>query len=667
MHSELNAQLAFHLTGVRSPGELEPVEPLALRPALLAGYRDLTKLRYDFPLVLADAEAGAGFARPLSALVDAALAGNGDERVRAAALAREQEIRAALARGEGGRLSQLWQVAPALQADGELVDCDAAFPVRFLSAAWHGAQGAKARRFHEAAERLIAQLSAILAVDFAQSDEGRSAPRLAAQLALGDAVDAEALSRLLAKALPERRLPQVRHRRLRSIVSVLKAQRFFGGGTQPSGAQPFGFVFQTCADALQAIRDRRGPLLELAKAMAAGELEAAGEYDEPRHDALFEGFAENAIGPLLAPDYLVCLNACNLHAPENAGLGELLASGMPVKVLVQHDDILERSTVGPANPAFGARARLLAGMALGLNDVYVLQSSASNLYRMRERVLKGLDYAGPALFSVFSGATDTVGVPPYLFAAAAMESRAFPAFSYDPSAPGDHAARFSLENNPQADADWPVHALAYEDAQHQRIEERLPFTLADLAACDRRYAGYLARLPGSRANGEVPSLLMIDPRDTVQKVIVAEPLMREARRCLEAWHGLQARGKRAAPPPAPEAPPAPAQEVEKPAAAPATPAAAPAAGEPAKAPASDEPYIETPRCTTCEECVKINARLFVYDGNKQATIGDLKAGTYRELVEAAESCQVSIIHPGKPLDPNEPGLDELLKRAEPFL
>ena len=41
--------------------------------------------------------------------------------------------------------------------------------------------------------------------------------------------------------------------------------------------------------------------------------------------------------------------------------------------------------------------------------------------------------------------------------------------------------------------------------------------------------------------------------------------------------------------------------------------------------------------------------MFLYNENKQAYIGDLKAGTYRQLVEAAESCQVSIIHPGKPL------------------
>ncbi len=63
----------------------------------------------------------------------------------------------------------------------------------------------------------------------------------------------------------------------------------------------------------------------------------------------------------------------------------------------------------------------------------------------------------------------------------------------------------------------------------------------------------------------------------------------------------------------------------------------------------------------------VNNRLFLYDANKQAYIGDVTAGSYRELVEAAESCQVSIIHPGKPRDPNEPGLAELLERAAPFL
>ncbi len=62
----------------------------------------------------------------------------------------------------------------------------------------------------------------------------------------------------------------------------------------------------------------------------------------------------------------------------------------------------------------------------------------------------------------------------------------------------------------------------------------------------------------------------------------------------------------------------------------------------------------------------VNKQMFKYDDNKQAYIADLNAGTYRQLVEAAEACQVSIIHPGKPWNPDEPGLDELLKRAELF-
>ena len=58
--------------------------------------------------------------------------------------------------------------------------------------------------------------------------------------------------------------------------------------------------------------------------------------------------------------------------------------------------------------------------------------------------------------------------------------------------------------------------------------------------------------------------------------------------------------------------------------------------------------------------------MFAYDENKQAYIRDPDAGTFRDLVEAAESCQVCIIHPGKPRNPQEPGLDELIERAAAF-
>ena len=76
--------------------------------------------------------------------------------------------------------------------------------------------------------------------------------------------------------------------------------------------------------------------------------------------------------------------------------------------------------------------------------------------------------------------------------------------------------------------------------------------------------------------------------------------------------------------------------------------------------------VKQTRCTTCNECTEINDKMFVYDDNKQAYIADLDAGTYGQMVEAAEACQVAIIHPGKPWNPDEPNLDQLIARAEPF-
>lgn len=80
----------------------------------------------------------------------------------------------------------------------------------------------------------------------------------------------------------------------------------------------------------------------------------------------------------------------------------------------------------------------------------------------------------------------------------------------------------------------------------------------------------------------------------------------------------------------------------------------------------DEPYIDTPLCTSCNECTKLNGQLFAYNENKQAYIHDRSAGTYRDLVVAAELCPVHIIHPGKPRDTDEPGLDDLIERGARF-
>ena len=737
MEADNQAHVAFFLTGRRPSEHLDAVEGLGLRPALFSGYRELTQLRYDFPVLLVQGRTDKLFAQSLAGLMDVVLAGiakgSDGERIRKHALRMEQEIRVLAAGGAAGSLSALWDKAvarlakgmdksgadksfedslrrtrAAIKIDGELADCDAALPARLLQHGWAAVQKQKAEDFRKELDRVVLKLSDILKTDYERSEAGRSAKHLKAAVGsgFGDAFDFDAMSRLLSKALPKDQFPESRRKRIRELLDVLNAQQFFPASAAPAkktaGAKSYSFLFDSCADALAAFRERMPKLVELAKAIAIAELEIDGQYGEGKHDALFEQFGANGLDPQdLAPfpDYLVCVNAGKMHAAEQGQLMEILSSTLPIKVLLQIDDILEESAKGGGLTA-GMRSRQIAMLAIGLNEVYVLQSASSNLYRFRERMLRGMNYRGPALFSVFSGASGKASnLPPYLMAAAAMESRAFPAFTYDPSAGANWASRFSLEANSQMDLDWPVQGFTYEDEEHQRVSEDLAFTLVDFFASDSRYARHLARVPRAKWNGsmiavdeslsrerkglpdKVPSLLMVDRDNVLQKVIVDEKLIREARRCREMWHSLQelggvhnshaekllAREKKAW-----EERMQQEAEMHKPLPPAVAPAAAVAAAasaptveeEPQRSP--DEAYIDTPRCATCNECTDLNNKMFKYNDNKQAYIADINAGTYAQLVDAAESCQVAIIHPGKPRNPKEPGLDELMKRAEAF-
>jgi pyruvate-ferredoxin/flavodoxin oxidoreductase len=124
----------------------------------------------------------------------------------------------------------------------------------------------------------------------------------------------------------------------------------------------------------------------------------------------------------------------------------------------------------------------------------------------------------------------------------------------------------------------------------------------------------------------------------------------------------------------PTAPLAPTPLIQAATAAPATPAAASA--EPIPSPASQasvvaeplglEAYIDSVRCTSCNECTNLNGRMFAYNADKQAQIKDASAGTFQQLVLAAERCPVGIIYPGTPLNPKEKDLAKWLKRAERF-
>ena len=117
MPTQHQDQLIFHLTGRRQGSGLTGIEGLALRPALLAPYRDLGALRHDFPVVLDEQVGAPEFVRSLSSLVDAVLKevaprGIEGERLRRHGLQLEREIRRAVDAGAGGTLSECGRLPP---------------------------------------------------------------------------------------------------------------------------------------------------------------------------------------------------------------------------------------------------------------------------------------------------------------------------------------------------------------------------------------------------------------------------------------------------------------------------------------------------------------------------------------------------------------------------
>jgi ferredoxin len=116
-------------------------------------------------------------------------------------------------------------------------------------------------------------------------------------------------------------------------------------------------------------------------------------------------------------------------------------------------------------------------------------------------------------------------------------------------------------------------------------------------------------------------------------------------------------------PPLAPAPPQPGSEALEAVAPPAEQALVAEEEEDDEALSFDEPYIDTPLCTSCNDCTDLNPRLFSYNADKQAFIADSSAGSFAELVKAAELCPADCIHPGKPRSDDPTATPDLIERA----
>jgi ferredoxin len=773
----LRELLGFHAYG-RLPATADAHAGDGSSPALLYPYRDLSRARYAYPVCVDGTDAAAP-ARSLTEIVDRALAefaGADDtgEQHRRNVHRLEAIVRSMVEDHDGERLTVLWdraaarlfeaQPAPAdkasilresvaasrkaLASDGELIACSPHTPLRLLRASLDACWREQSAPWREDAGALIRGLQDILSADFSQSEAARTPEQLRDSLGTtGDDVDFQAMSSILASRAHASALSNERRSRLETLLATLKRmQPAFGPGADATPA-PFRHdaIFDDCRSAVAEYERRMGLLTEFFRAVRVARLEIQNQYRDSVHDAFFAGFDRRQLTDeelALCPPVPVRVTDETLTRSGAGDLLQGLQAGAPLKILLQLGHVLDADRAAVAWPA------RLAAMAAALQNVFVLQAPVSRFAVLRAGLLDGVRCAGPALFSVYAPAADTGGgLPAYLVAAAAAESRVFPVFAFDPSRGETHAERADVTDNTRVEEDWPVERLAYRSAAGQDAAMEIGFTPADFLyvhapARDQFWAvpverwnesmvpfhEYLA-MGAEQAAGRVPYLSVVDRDGALTRVVTTRAVARFAREVRTFWRGVQEWGgvhnsyaqrrlaaereklqqEKEREVEAVEknyltqldqdvseltkaivqriagqllgvegvaslqrpAGPAPAARAASPAAA--APAAAPV---PAESPAPDEEeeeavsfddaYIDTPLCTSCNECTQLNGRIFGYNGNKQAEVKDAGAGPFSDLVRAAELCPVHIIHPGKPKNPGEPGLDELIQRAQRF-
>lgn len=410
-------------------------------------------------------------------------------------------------------------------------------------------------------------------------------------------------------------------------------------------------------------------------------------------------------------------------------LSRALMSGKPIKVLVLDTQVYS-NTGGQACTAgfFGQISDMaqhgkavqgkqeirkeigLIGMAH--RTAYVMQSTIAHPNHMIEGFIKGLQARRPALFNLYTSCQPEHGIGDDLSAHQAklvVESRGYPLFRYDPSGGPRPENCFDLEGNPSIEKDWPSYELTYcEDGTEKTMS--VPMTFADFAATENRFRKHFRTAPPETWNenmialhefleldeaareGMFPFIWSVDRKKRLMRLVVAKPMVIASEERRDFWtmlralarvgefdsdrEGLEAKLK---------------QQITQRIAANIMQLAGEQGAtsgndlEPAGLPASSgegmtenptepsstaamyvAPWIETERCTACDECIKLNADIFAYNADKKAYIHNPTGGPFQDLVKAAERCTAQIIHPGLPESRTDREIEKWIARAEKY-
>ncbi len=480
-----------------------------------------------------------------------------------------------------------------------------------------------------------------------------------------------------------------------------------------------------------------GQMVKMAegfKAIRTAELEIKGKYDKSEHDNFFAHFDWHQFSE---EEYLLCPPLVTLSSEGtsfNSGLQSLsssLMSGLPIKVLVLDNQPSENTT---------SLRKELGLITMAHRTAYVHQSSLSNSTHCLAGFIDGLNYRGPALWSIYASSQPENGMAKNsltMQSKIAVESRAYPLMTFDPRRGKSWEECISLLGNPDIDQDWITYSLDYTDEYGNKFSMDVPLTYADWALTESTFAQHFKPVPADgnsnsmvllteyldmdshgQANN-IPFIWAVHPHSNhLLKVVVSAAIVKTTQEQKDYWHTLkglsgdsrveidtqaiadQAKAEMAqtiteglmsmvggdasaltrilSEVPAVSAKNSISSETktkptieeqkptQKPLEKPKTEKSAAKTTDDKKKIAHEPVWIETPDCTTCDECVEIAPAIFQYNEEKKAIVIDPTKGTFEDIVRSAEKCTAVIIHPGTPWNPNEPNLEQLIKRAEEF-
>ncbi|MEX2547793.1 MAG: thiamine pyrophosphate-dependent enzyme [Chloroflexota bacterium] len=155
-------------------------------------------------------------------------------------------------------------------------------------------------------------------------------------------------------------------------------------------------------------------------------------------------------------------------------LSRMVASGLDIKVMVLDTQaysntggqsstasfggqITKLSAYGTQLHGYQARRKELGRILMAHGEVYVAQTTTAHINHFYRTILEANEYPGPAVVIVYTPCQPEHGIPDDASAAQsrlAVDSRAFPLFSYDPRRGATVAERLSLQGNPALRDDW---------------------------------------------------------------------------------------------------------------------------------------------------------------------------------------------------------------------